>query len=484
MRSYALTPTLRLDLGSWQASLSASRAVSQTVLRTSNYFEGVPSKSLLAYENRLTGIEASGEGPLFALPGGDARLAIGGGLRRVSLHDRVDDVVGGETVPSSAFVEKRDVQFGYAELSLPLVGPSLNLPLLERLMLSGALRYERWKGIDKVATPKLGLVYQPVGDLTVRATWGKSFKAPTLLEVNEPLEGALLPGFIFSPAPQPPGSTVLLLGGGNGDLRSEHATTWSATAGLSPHWILGLDLQASYFHVDYRDRIGTPLTGTLTSLGNPLFRDLITFNPTADEVNALIARFPQGLINETGGPFNSADVGAIIDSTLQNSASQRIRGVDLSADYHLDLAPDSKLLLTASASYLKSDQQLAAGQPVIQMAGTIFNPPHWRGRGGASWEGRRFGLSAFVNYVGSTIDNRFPANDRVGAFVTLDVNASLRTGAEAGALGNLELRISALNLLNEEPDRIANSEPEAPPYDSTNQSPVGRFVAFSVRKMW
>ena len=350
-------------------------------------------------------------------------------------------------------------------------------------MLSGALRYERWKGIDKVATPKLGLVYQPVGDLTVRATWGKSFKAPTLLEVNEPLEGALLPGFIFSPAPQPPGSTVLLLGGGNGDLRSEHATTWSATAGLSPHWILGLDLQASYFHVDYRDRIGTPLTGTLTSLGNPLFRDLITFNPTADEVNALIAQFPQGLINETGGPFNSADVGAIIDGTASEQrepADPRGRPV---ADYHLDLAPDQQ----AAAHRLRilSQERSAAGRRPAGDPDRAPSSTRPLARPRRRFvEGRRFGLSAFVNYVGSTIDNRFPANDRVGAFVTLDVNASLRTGAEAGALGNLELRISALNLLNEEPDRIANSEPEAPPYDSTNQSPVGRFVAFSVRKMW
>ena len=484
VRSYALTPTFRADLGPWQASLAATRAVSRTVLDTSNYSGGVPRQSRVAYENRLSSIEATGEGPLLSLPGGDARLAVGGGLRRVSLRDRVDDIVGGEAVPASAFTEKRDVQFAYGELSLPLAAPGLGLPLLERLTLSGALRYERWKGIDSVATPKLGLVYQPAADVTFRATWGKSFKAPTLLEVNEPLEGALLPGFIFNPAPEPAGSTVLLLGGGNGELKSEHATSWSATAGFSPHRLPGLDLQASYFNVEYRDRVGTPLTGTLTALGNPLFRDLITFNPSADEVNALVARFPEGLINETGGPFDPADVGAIIDSTLQNTARQQIRGVDLSADYRIDLRGGNRLLVTGAASYLDSNQQLAAGQPVIQMAGTIFNPPHWRGRAGASLQGPRFGLSGFLNYVGSTIETRFPAHERVGSFVTLDLAATLRTGTQAGALSNVELSISALNLLDEQPDRIANSEPEAPPYDSTNQSAVGRFIAFSVRKAW
>ncbi len=118
------------------------------------------------------------------------------------------------------------------------------------------------------------------------------------------------------------------------------------------------------------------------------------------------------------------------------------------------------------------------------MAGTIFNPPHWRGRVGAVWEGRTTGLSAFVNYVGSTRDTRFPAADNVGAFVTVDLSASIRTGSAPGLLRNIELRLSALNLLNEEPDFIRNSQPEAPPYDSTNQSPVGRFLGVSVRKVW
>jgi hypothetical protein len=118
------------------------------------------------------------------------------------------------------------------------------------------------------------------------------------------------------------------------------------------------------------------------------------------------------------------------------------------------------------------------------MAGTIFNPPHWRGRAGALWEGSLASLSAYLNYIGATRDNRFPAVETVGSFVTLDVSASLLGGTSAGPLRNTELRLSALNLLGEKPDIIRNSQPEAPPYDSTNQSPVGRFVSLSLRKVW
>lgn len=488
VKSYALTPTLRIKLpASWQASLSATRAVSRTTLGTSRFFNGAESRSRLTYENRLSGVEANAEGPLFAAPGGDTRLAIGGGLRKLALHVNITDFLAAGPVTFRDFTEARDVQFAYGEVLVPLIGPDLAVPLVERLTLSGALRYERWKGIDEVATPKLGIVYQPLADVTMRATWGQSFKVPTLNQVNQVSQGVLLPGFLFAPQPQPPlpaGATVLLLGGGNPDLRSERATNWSATLELRPRFLDGLRLQASYFDIDYRDRIGSPLSGTLSALANPIFRDLVVFNPTVEQVNALIASFPQGLSNQTGRPFDPASVGAIIDGAIRNTARERIHGIDLSADYQIDIDASERLLLTGAASYLESDQQLASNQPAFQKAGIIFNPPHWRGRLGAVWQGERTGLSAFLNYVGSTRDIRFPSTEQVGPFVTLDLSASLRTGAEAGPLRGMELRLSALNLLNEEPDLIRNSQPEAPPYDSTNQSPVGRFIGLSVRKEW
>ena len=485
VRSWALTPTLRADLGgAWQAALSATGAGSRTFLDATNSFNGVPTNAGLLYADRLKGIEATAEGPLFALPGGDARLAVGGGLRGIALH--VNQVVnrGGLSATTANFTERRNVQFAYGELSLPFIRPELAVPLIDRLTLSAALRYEHWNHIAAVTTPKLGLIYQPTPDVTVRATWGKSFKIPTLLQVNQVPEGILLPGFIFTPPPQPAGSPVLLLSGSAPNLKPERATTWSGTLELRPRFAPGLNLQATYFHIDYRDRIAAPLTSVLTALFNPLFSDLIVYNPSAAEVNALIAGLPEGLVNQTGMPFDPAGVGAIVDSAIRNTERQRIHGVDLQADYHVDLGPNGKLLLTGAASYLKSNQQLAANRPSVELAGTIFNPPHWRGRAGAVWDAERVGFSAFVNYVGALTDNRFGTSEKVGAFVTLDLNASVRTGAHGGLLRGVELRFSALNVLNEEPKLIQTGSLGGAPYDSTNQSPVGRFVGVSLRKIW
>jgi iron complex outermembrane receptor protein len=484
VRSWALSPTLRGDLGAWQTSLGVTAAGSRTFLAASNYFDSVPNNFDLLYDDSLKGIEAAAEGPLLALPGGDARLAVGGGLREVSLHLSEAAVSGGQSVTTEDFTERRNVRFAYGELSLPLVGPNLGLPLVESLTLSAAVRYEHWNGIAAVTTPKLGLVYRPAAGVTVRATWGKSFKIPTLLQVNQVREGDLLPGFIFTPQAEPAGSPVLLLAGSAPNLRPERATTWSGTLELRPSVMPGLDLQATYFHVDYRDRIAGPVTSVLTALYNPVYSDLIVYNPSAADVEALIATLPGGLINQTGAPFDPSAVGAIIDGSIRNTERQRIHGVDVTADYRFDLGHRGKLLLTAAASYLASEQQLAPNQPSIQLAGTVFHPPHWRGRWGIVWTGARAGLSVFANYVGPTTDTRFPDDRTIPAFTTVDVSASVTTGAKAGLFRNVELRLSALNVLDQQPHFIRNAYPEAAPYDSTNESPVGRFLGASLRKAW
>lgn len=484
VRSWAVTPTLRADLGSWQASLSASAARSRTLLDASNFFNGTPTNFRLLYADGLKGAELTGEGPLFALPGGDARLAVGGGVRTISLHVNQARVGNGQRTVTTDFTERRSVEFAYGELSLPLVSPDLGITMVNRLTFSAALRYEHWNHIASVTTPKVGVIYQPIAGMTLRGTWGRSFKIPTLLQINEIPQGQLLPGFIFAPPPQPAGSPVLLLNGSAANLKPERATTWSGSLELAPEVAPGLTLRATYFHVDYRDRIAAPLTSVLTALYNPLYSDLIAYNPTAAEVNAAIATLPGGLVNQTGAAFDPSAVGAIINSSIRNTERQRIHGVDLNADYQLDLEARGKLLLTGAASYLESSQQLAPNRPAVQLAGTVFNPPHWRGRAGAVWDGKRGGLSAFVNYIGRNKDRRFPTVETIGAFVSLDLNASLRTSASAGPLRNVELRLSALNVLNQKPHFIRNAAPEAAPYDSTNESPVGRFLGASVRKTW
>src|SRR3546814_8508636 len=75
------------------------------------------------------------------------------------------------------------------------------MPLVNKFQLVGAFRFEDHRGIDQVTTPKVGVVYSPSNGVDFKASWGKSFKVPTLYQTGQTSNAQLLPGFIFSPAP-------------------------------------------------------------------------------------------------------------------------------------------------------------------------------------------------------------------------------------------------------------------------------------------
>jgi outer membrane receptor protein involved in Fe transport len=484
--SYAITPSLHVELGAgWETTLEMTQGRSRTLIRSLRIVNGAQRPGRILYQNRLTNVEASAEGPLFQLPGGDARLALGGGARWFALDAKSRTFTGGVWQTTRDATESRQSLFGYGELSLPLVGPTNRMDFLEELRLSAAIRYERYDGIDEVGTPKLGLAYAPHRDVTLKLSWGKSFKIPTLNQVNTVREGILLPVSMFTqPSPPlPAGATIFLLGGGNPDLTAERATNTTLSIELRPRFLEGLRIEASWFDIDYRDRIASPITNTLASLADPLVADFVDLSPTQQQLLDYIATLPLGLSNQTGRPFDPANVAAIVDTSLRNTAREHVQGVDLALDYRADLG-GSQLRLAGSASYLDVDRQLRPGQPTAPRTGVIFTPPHWRARGSASWETREVQLGVSVNYLGSTLDTTFLDVDPIGAFTTLDLSGSWRPAAGHGPLRNLELRLSVQNLLNEAPDPIRNTDPAGIPFDSTNQSPIGRFVSVSVTKQW
>ncbi|MDT8760536.1 TonB-dependent receptor [Sphingomonas psychrotolerans] len=488
VRTWAVTPSLHLRPGGgWEATLQMTSGESSTVINTRRFTNGTPFVSRAAYDNRLTNFEASAEGPLARLPGGDIRLALGGGYRRFQLDFDVRTTSAGVTQITRDAVERRESLFGYGELSVPLVGERNRVPFIEALRLSAAARYESYKGIDAVATPKLGLVYAPHRDVTLKYSWGRSFKIPTLQQVNQAREVVLFPGYFFAPQPTPPlapDATVMLIGGGNPDLRAERATSSTLSVEFRPRFIDGLRVEASWYDIDYRGRIASPISDLLSALTNPAAADFILFSPGASRLDAIIAGAPMGLSNQSGQPYDPAQVAAVIDASLHNTARERIRGVDLSIDYVASLSADSRLILAGTATWLDAKRQSAATLPWEGRSGLIFTPPKFRTRGSLSWETSAVQLSASLNYLDGTLDNRLPATSRIGGFTTLDLSGSYRSGKGHGFLDDLELRLSVQNLLDERPDLIRVSNPTYVPYDSTNHSAIGRFVSFSVTKQW
>jgi len=473
--SFAVAPALKLSLaGDWRMALSAMYGEDRTNYAAVGYSAGsIIFPTYICYCNKATSAELSGDGPLVSLPAGPAKIAIGAGYRSNDFHET-----------NLKIRASQNIYYAYGEVNLPLVAPDQHVPLIDRLSVSGALRYEDYPGIDRVLTPKLGLIYAPTPDFDIKASWGRSFRAPTLFQqyvvLNVTVQRAAARGGVGVGYPST--ATVLQLTGGNPGLKPERARTWTATLAFHPRAIPGARLEISYFNVSYRDRIVAPITFIAQALNNPIYRDLVTFNPSAaDKANAIASG---NFINNLGRPYDPGDVVAIIDNRNLNASAQAIRGVDVSARYRAELPAGRSLIFSANASYLESAQQLSALQPFVPLAGQVFNPPHFRGRAGVVWNGGPVTLSSFVDYIGGVTDARTAPSVHIGSMTTADLSARYAIEHGPSLLRNTEISLSVSNIFNTAPDILAGRQVYEQPYDASNYSPVGRFVSFGITKRW
>jgi outer membrane receptor protein involved in Fe transport len=477
--SFVVAPTFRFSPGhDWRlfATGSYGRDLTHFVVTTITGGKATASPRI-CYCNSAVAAEIGGDGSLFSVPAGAVKLALGAGYR--SNHfSRFNGPGNLQNISPT-----QDSYYAYGELNLPLIGPEQEVAFVHRLEASAALRYENYPGVGEIATPKLGLIYAPTSDFDIKGSWGKSFRAPTLLQQYQARSVILAAPAILGGAGYPAGSTVLFVQGGNPDLKPERATTWSATLDLHPRAVPGAKLEISYFEIAYRDRIVTPIAFINQSLSNPIYRDRLTDNPNAALLAEIVAS-TNDFSNIAGTPYDPAKVAVLVDDTNINAGRQSIHGVDALFSYRTALGGQGQsLTATLDASYLESEQQISSTQPVLPLSGTIFNPPHFRSRGGLSWDSRHWALTGYVNYTGGVRDARFTPSARLHAMTTLDLSARFRPYG-AGVLAGLDLSVSLLNAFNAKPKAFATTLFSQTPYDSTNYSPVGRFVAFGIRKKW
>lgn len=481
VESFTVAPSLELTLGSqWSARLLGALGRDRTHLST--LFTPTPGTASLntgCYCNNASSVEFGFEGPLFALAGGDARAAFGGGYRSNGMN--FTRFLGG--TPSAAFNVKRDSYFAYGEVNLPFISPANDVRAIDRLNLSASLRYEDYPGMAKLATPRIGLVYAPVSGLSLRGTWSRSFKAPSLFQQYLGYEVFLLPANRYGAGPA--GTTLVYASGGNPDLKPEHARNWTLGFDLRPNAIPGLSFSATWFDVRYRDRVMRPISGSPASaFRDPGYASLIDYSPDQQTLDPLIAGALYGLENYSGAAYNPAQVAAFLDNRNINVAVQKIHGIDANLTWRKDLGGDRHFNIDLTGTWLKTSQLLTPDLPVVQLAGTVFNPPEFKMRASAGYQSRLFQLTGTINYIGALEDRRFATTTRLAPSVTLDLAAQYTLVAGDDGKPRLSLSLSAANLLDDKPDAIGKTGPTDTPYDSTNYSPIGRFIAVGIRGRW
>lgn len=468
-----VAPTLEVSLPhDWQLSLGASWGRDQRTLEEFRIITATGEGERSPYDdcfcNRSRTWEVGAEGPLFRMAGGDARLAVGAGYRWNSFADRLlgtgENLIAGE----------EGSRFAYAELGMPLLGGGV-AGTGPRLSMTAAVRREDYDSFGSVATPKLGLVYDPTGDFTLKASWGRSFKAPTLLQRFQDKVSLLYPAAFLG---GDPGRTVIGTSGGNPLLQPERARTWTASLALHPRALPGLEAEVSLFDIDYTDRVVQPVANYAEALTNPNYRRYVVADPTAEQQEGVIAS-TTGFYNYTGAPYDPANVEAVVFTHFVNVARQRVHGVDLSGSYGMDVG-DGRLELRGAASWLHSEQKDAPDAAAYDLAGTLFSPATLNSRVGIVWLQGGFTASAFANYTSGVRD--VLTGFETSSFTTLDANLRYSLDDSAGSRSGWDFVLSAQNLLDRAPPLHPTLDPSWAPYDSTNYSAIGRYLGVSVAR--
>jgi iron complex outermembrane receptor protein len=485
---------------------------------------------LTVFKNQV--YSASMDGSLFALPGGNVRLAFGGEHQKLSFTN-------GNNFGST--FNTRKIYSAFGELYVPVFGADNRTAGFYGLDLTAAIRVDDYNDVGSTWNPKFGLNWSPTDWLKLRGSYGTSFRAPTLVDNDPYSQTGFLPAAVSGDLITPSlcatcgGSDITIyqaLGGAPGTLQPEASTSWSLGIDISPP-DSGLNFSATYWNIEYTGQVSTPVynVGTVQAINLGYYDSGIIFNPSyfpgkaASNPVAFFGPFPfdasnpdcaavagqnvtsQALYDQmiacinafgTQGPVlgaPSSDVAAVTNGHRLNAGSTHGDGVDLSASYDWS-AGSSDFHIGAIGSYIANWKvSPIPGAPVIDQANKFGYPLRFRGRVDGSWTSAvgpgDLTLAGYMNYANSYhIDQILlpigvsSAYTDIDSYLTVDLALHYDFTDEGGSLLNgLSFTVSAQNVFDKEPPLVVNSSNTASVrFDPSNASPLGRVVQFQVAK--
>lgn len=426
--------------------------------------------------NTLANFSAVADGSLFEIPGGTVRAAVG--YEHYAEELLVYNLRGGP-VPreeSIRFTTERDRNAMFAEVSLPLVGHANSMTGVETLDVNLALRYEHASGHGGQTNPKFGVTWGISEDVTVRGSWGKSYRAPTLTEISP---FALSAGFPRSfPDPlSPTGLTRgVLLFGGTPDLKPEEATTWSTGLDWRPAELPGFSASITYYDIEYKNRIDRP-----GQEANILFREdifgpvgVIVRNPSQEFLDEIFA-----LPTYCCAPEPAENLEVFVDARLFNVGVVRTSGVDLNFDYEWDTEAGEWTVGLMTSYVGEFESQVAPTASKEEFVNQVNYPPEWRARLSGSWSNGSLRIASFVNWINSYDNPLVVPTASVDGYTTVDLQASYEFRGDW--MEGFQVIANARNLFDADPPFVQFGSLA---YDPQSASPLGRMLSLQVMKEW
>ena len=403
-------------------------------------------------ESRMTSADFSISGEAFELADRMVLMASGIEYRKEQVSDTPDEqfqrglIFGTEAVAAAA---SRSQWAAYVEFAVPVT---------DQLELQLAGRYDDYSDFGSTFNPKIAARYTMTEDVTVRASWGQGFRAPSLAQIGlGPSESSVF--FIDTYRCQATGDDCGVLDynvlfSGNPDLDAEETESWNI--GVFYAADSGFDIGFDVWNIKQDNKIDISF-------------DRI-YQAECNNQNSTICRRLAPVGGQALGVLDS------LDGELRNVSSQHVGGIDLSTHYRFDLNDIGVIKLGLEWTYtqmFEKDDRDYLGE---------YEYPEHRWVASTDWSRDNFGASLIISYIGEfedTPDADFDGNPDFDQNKSRTVKGHILTDVQGyyDVDANLRLTIGINNLLDEDPPfAIGNGDDDLYGYVSKVHNPRGRYI--------
>lgn len=498
---------------------------------TASQVDSVYGDSTFESKTKLDQFVLKFNGPLFELPAGPVLAAAGAEYREESNANQNRSRNG----PTNSYTQISTYGSSEFDRDIGSLFLELNVPVLETLTASAAVRYDDYSDVGSTTNPKLGFNWDMTEMFSLKGTWGTSFRAPSVTDANpnavtsgsstiapnwDPriVNGVLPPGIL---GPFGITNTAIMLGS-NPALTPEEADTWSLTAGFANG---GFDINLTYWDIKYEDQILFPgsipayLAATPASVpangGNyngwgsliiPVYNPVTCNNSDISTADPVLRAFLETLNYDFiagGGDFSTTSallndfckVNVIIDSRIQNVGSVNKTGLDLMTTYTKDIGEVTLVSQLAVTHYLKNEFSTGPGIPATDEIGGLASPNsvfEWSGTASATALWNNWDSQLALRYLDSTTAtgqlgaNGLPGPDaHLSAYTQFDMTLGYTASYVDPLFGALEgwrVQLAITNLFDQEPDFfvMGNTGSGSPAWDYKYGLPFGRTYSLAL----
>lgn len=384
---------------------------------------------------------------------GPSGLALGGEYRKEKFHQDyeqfVDDISSLGADSAASVSGDRSVKAAYAEI---------NVPVLDSLELSAAVRHDKYSDFGSTTNPKYSFRYQPLKELVVRGAYSEGFRAPSLYELYAPQslsftqanynDPVLCTGGVLQAggnAGRDCGQQFLAKGGGNQSLAPEKARNVTLGFVYQPVRDLSVGLDFWWIHISNQ-----------------------------------IQPFPESTVFDQSGAYTDRFVrnaDGSLDYIVTGNANLGIvktSGVDVSLDYRFPNTPYGQFGLGLQGTYVdRYDFQSTIKGPYTDKVGDFQGDgviARWKHALSGTWTLGAARASLVNRFTTGYNDYDRTTYDRVASYSLWDLSAGYTFNKV------LDLDAGVKNVFDRDPPFTNQAYTFQSGYDPRYADPMGRTL--------